>query len=86
MRFHQPGGYNSYLDEFVRDEQPQGLLFLARRQAGMGEMNMREGRCPCYPPNMLIRQAVLKPRQRRPMLISLTTIVPVAANSGFGAP
>jgi hypothetical protein len=42
LRLHLRLRCNAIFDEFVRHEQPQGLLFSARRQAGMGQIKMGE--------------------------------------------
>jgi NAD(P)-dependent dehydrogenase (short-subunit alcohol dehydrogenase family) len=48
LRLHQSLGRDPGFDEFVRHEQPQGLLFAAGRHAGVGEMNMRERLSPSF--------------------------------------
>jgi hypothetical protein len=42
LRLHHPGGRDSGLKKLVRHKQTQRLFVAARRQAGMGEMNMGE--------------------------------------------
>jgi hypothetical protein len=42
LRLHQRPRRDPSFDEFVRHEQPQGLIRAAGRHAGVGEMNMGE--------------------------------------------